>query len=605
MQELYEHLTHIIANQKLTSLFQPIVCLRTKTIFAYEALIRGPSDSPLHSPVNLFSVAESSGQTVLLERGCRKANIKQFAEQKLSQKLFLNVSPDVLLEPGFKKGETLKVLEECNISASKVTIEITEQHPTENYQLMRDAISHYRNMGFEIAMDDLGAGYSGLRLWTELLPDYVKIDRHFIQNIDKDPVKLNFVRSLKSMATATNCELIAEGIETEEEYHAIENLGIRLVQGYYFARPDALAVKDIPTSVFSFQMVNKQSCALKPLVCVKKILQEARSVDPRTSNKKVLGIFQKESQLKLLPVIEAGKVRGLIYKDQFLTQLFASQYGLELYGNKSIQSFTGEMPMVFDEYTSIEQVSQQLTENLRTDIAFIITRGGLYGGVGTVMDLLQLITQQQVQNAKHANPLTLLPGITPINQLIDSLLVKQTRFTIAYFDLDNFKPFNDVYGYDKGDQAIKLLAGLLSDSVADGQGYVGHIGGDDFIVVFTGQDWENSCKTVLSVFKQSVLNLYSQKEQQAGGINSFDRKGNPCFFPLLSISVGIVNADAMLCCQSHIDIADLAAEAKHQAKKTEGNSYFINRRMPSNNANESLSGCVVNEANDHLAIFEI
>ncbi len=600
MQELYEHLTHIIANQKLTSLFQPIVCLRTKTIFAYEALIRGPSDSPLHSPVNLFGVAENSGQTVLLEHVCRKVNIKQFAEQQLPQKLFLNVSPEILLEPGFKKGETLKVLEKCNILPSRVTIEITEQQPTENYHLMRDAIAHYRNMGFEIAMDDLGAGYSGLRLWTELLPDYVKIDRHFIQNIDKDPVKLNFVRSLKSMATATSCELIAEGIETEAEYRAVENLGIRLVQGYYFSRPEAWAVKTIPGKLFSFQTPNEQAGALKSFVYVKNILQKARSVKPQTRNKEVLKIFQKESQLTTLPIVEAGKVTGLIYKDQFLTQLFASQYGLELYGNKFIQSFAGEMPMIFDENTSIEDVSRQLTENLRADMAFIITRDGEYSGIGTVMDLLQLITQQQVQNAKHANPLTLLPGVTPINQLIDSLLAKRTRFTIAYFDLDNFKPFNDVYGYDKGDQAIKLVAMLLSDSVMDGQGYVGHIGGDDFIVVFTGQDWENNCKNVLSTFQKKAPNLYSEEDRLAGGINSYDRKGNSCFFPLLSLSIGIVNADAMLNCQSHIDIADLAAEAKHQAKKIEGNSYFINRRIPGNYRNRILADCVIKDANDRL-----
>jgi len=255
---------------------------------------------------------------------------------------------------------------------------------------------------------------------------------------------------------------------------------------------------------------------------------------------------------------------------------------LRFYGKKTIQSFAGQMPMVFDESTRIEHVSQQLTEKSLADAAFIITSGGHYSGIGTVMDLLQLITQQQVQNAQHANPLTLLPGVTPMNQLIDDLLAKQTRFTLAYFDLDNFKPFNDVYGYDKGDQAIKLVAGLLSNSVMGGQGNVGHIGGDDFIVIFTEEDWENSCKQILSTFQQRALNLYNQKERLAGGINSFDRKGNPCFFPLLSLSIGIVSADAMLHCQSHIDIADLAAEAKHQAKEIEGNSYFINRRILNN-----------------------
>ena len=582
MHKLHEQLNYIIKNKQLTSLFQPIVSSEQKNIYAYEALIRGPSDSPLHNPINLFSVAERYEKTVALEHACRSTSIRQFSEQSLSQKLFLNVSPSVLLDPEFKKGKTLDFLAEANIPAASIVIEITEHQPTDNYQLMRDAVAHYRSMGFEIALDDLGAGYSGLRLWTELLPDYVKIDRHFIQDIDKDPVKLNFVRSIQSMAIATNCHVIAEGIETEEEYHAVVALGVSFFQGYYFARPTAQAIVQIAEEKFSEKREQKKVVAFKSTSFIQEIIQEVPAISAQTCNSEVLRLFQKDSHLTVIPLVEGGVAVGLVYKDKFLSKLFSSRYGIELHGKKPVKAFIDLKPFIFDCKVAVAEVSQQLTNNMRTDLAFIITEKGKYRGVGMVMDLLQLITEQQLKSAQHANPLTLLPGITPINHIVDNMIMDDMRFTVAYFDLDNFKPFNDIYSYEKGDQAIKLVAELLSASVEEEAGYVGHIGGDDFIVIYTGQNWEKACRQILSDFERRSLHLYKPEHQNAGGMQAYDRQGELRFYPLLSLSIGIVCSDAIMACQSHIEVADMATEAKHQAKKISGNSYFVNRRALSN-----------------------
>lgn len=580
MHEIHEQLLWIIKNQQLTSLFQPIVSLGKQNIFAYEALIRGPSDSPLHNPINLFSTAERYHETAIVEQACRKTSIEQFSAQNETHKLFLNVSPSVLLDSGFKKGETLEVLKQVGLSPSRIVIEITEHQPTDNYELMRDAVNHYRKMGFEIALDDLGAGYSGLRLWTELLPDYVKIDRHFIQDINKDSVKLNFVRSIQSMAVATHCHIIAEGVETVAEYHAAEDLGISFAQGYYFARPSAQVINFIPANLFRCKENDQNIVAFKTTTCISEIMQEAKAISSQTTNNEVLRLFQKNSQLHVIPLVDNGFTVGLLYKEQFLTKLFASRFGIDLYGKQAVQMFIDAQPFICDHKDAIEDVSQQLTSNKQADLAFVITENGMYRGIGMIMDLLQLITTQQLQNAQHANPLTLLPGATPINHIISSMLAEQTRFAFAYFDLDHFKPFNDIYGYDKGDKAIKLVAELISDYVVDGSGYVGHIGGDDFIVIFTTQNWENSCSKILSVFEKKVVRLYKKEHQLAGGMEALDRKGQSCFYPLLSLSIGIVAMDAIMQCKSHIEIADLAAEAKHHAKSIAGNSYFINRRLP-------------------------
>jgi diguanylate cyclase (GGDEF)-like protein len=262
----------------------------------------------------------------------------------------------------------------------------------------------------------------------------------------------------------------------------------------------------------------------------------------------------------------------------FLTKLFASRYGLELYGKKPIKLFIDKIPLSIDKNTSIQIVSKKLTSTLYTDPAFFITDNAEYSGVGTTMDLLEQITLQQIDSAKHANPLTLLPGSTPINEQINQLLAKKIPFSVAYFDLDNFKPFNDVYGYHAGDEVIKLVANIISQFVNIENGLVGHIGGDDFIVIFTCSDWLKICKSILKTFKHIVLHHYNDEAIKAGGIQTENRAGEKCFYPLISLSIGIVDEISTAQCQSHVQIADLAAGTKKQAKKIDGNSLFVNKR---------------------------
>lgn len=575
MSILLTELTKILNGKQLTPHFQPIVSLAQKKIMGYEALIRGPSDSSLHSPFNLFDTAERFDLSTKLEYICREVTIRRYASLNIKEKLFINVSPSVLLHPDFKKGETLKLLDQFGIDPRYVVIELTEHQPTDDFQLMREAVSHYRKMGFEIAIDDLGAGYSGLRLWSELQPEYVKIDMHFIQGIHNDPVKLNFVRSIQNIASSLNCNVIAEGIETEDEFKAVEQLGITHAQGYYFARPTAVPLVKVDKSLFVITPQPNQFNIIKAAHLAKYVMP----VSSETAISDVMSMFHHDSDLTILPLVDGNVATGIIFRDHFLSKLFSSRYGIELYGKKPIKSFTDKTPLSFDQNTPIELVSKQLTSIMRNDQAFIITNNGEYAGIGTILKLLEEITRQQIHNAKHANPLTLLPGSVPVNDQIDQLLAAKVPFSFGYFDLDYFKPFNDVYGYSAGDDIIKAVANTLTQHIPAESGLVGHIGGDDFIAIFTGNDWEKCCKNILNDFQEIVPGYYKDEDIKAGGISTENRAGEKCFFPLISLSIGLVDTVATSQCQSHVDIADLASEAKKQAKKIEGNSLFINQRI--------------------------
>ena len=210
-------LEYILSNGEITTLFQPIFDIANQTIIGYEALSRGPKNSPLEMPNRLFEAASEHALISELELLCRSKAIENFVKLNLNGKLFLNVSPKTLLDPCHPKGETLHLIEQFGLAANRVVIEVTEQEKVDDGFLLLKTIAHYRELGFTIAIDDLGAGYSGLKQWSELCPDFVKIDRYFIDHCDESEVKKEFLKSITVLAKATNTAVIAEGIERVEE----------------------------------------------------------------------------------------------------------------------------------------------------------------------------------------------------------------------------------------------------------------------------------------------------------------------------------------------------------------------------------------------------
>ncbi|WP_063370482.1 GGDEF domain-containing protein [Sedimenticola thiotaurini] len=581
---LEEYLYRTIRDRTLTVLFQPIVGNQKRAIFGYEALIRGPSNTPLHSPVTLFETAARQGRLVELDVLCREVAIKQFVHLNLPGKLFLNTSPECLFQPNFRTGATLGILKQVGLSPERMVIELTEQFPTENYQAVREAKNHYKSMGFEIAIDDLGAGYAGLRLWSELRPDYVKIDRHFIQDIHDDPAKQEFVRSIKNIARGLNCKVVGEGVETADELDCISKLGIEFIQGYYFARPAPIPVTEIPKSAFQETRENLTQGIGRSLFSrvIGDLLVPVPGITATTNIEETAEIFQRAPQLESLPVVVGHHPLGLVRRTR-LMNLLLTRYGRDLHGKKPIMQFLDHDTLMLDRQVPIEQASSLVSEQMKQhkELDFIITDNGAYVGTGSVIDLLEIITEMQVRSARYANPLTLLPGNVPIYEELDHLLREQQEFVVCYCDLDNFKPFNDKYGYEKGDQVIRDLANILRDHVQQEHDFIGHIGGDDFILIFRSPDWQKRCELILDHFKQTAPKYYSREDNEQQGIWSQDRSGNYRFFPLLTLSIGSVRPDPSAC-KSHHDVASLASIAKREAKRLPGNSLFLERRRRPN-----------------------
>lgn len=569
-------LGNILAHGDLNSLFQPIVSLSEQRILGYEALTRGPSNSALHSPLTLFAVARHAGRLSELEMLCRKSACKRFSNLGLEGKLFLNVSPESLLEASHQPGRTLQLLQAFGIPPSQVVIELTEQSPTEDFGLLDNALHHYRAMGFSIALDDLGAGYSSLRLWSELRPDYVKIDRHFIDGIHQDAVKREFVGSILKMAQASRAQVIAEGIELVEELTVLAEMGVDLVQGYLIGRPQEKPPRDarqlLPELLDNQEVLGEDNHDLGAL------LNELPAVNQQTATAEVLDMFRAQPSLNSLAVLNSEQQPVGIVHRHSLSEALLKPFATDLFARKPISRLMSEDFLAVEVSQSLQKVSRLLTSRARQRIEedFIIIQQGRYRGLGRVIDVLKLITEQKLQQARHANPLTLLPGNVPIQQCLTRLLQQKRKAAVCYVDIDSFKPFNDLYGYAKGDEVLLCLAQCLNERVDPARDFVGHIGGDDFMLVLGTEDWRQKLSRLLEDFQNQCRRFYREEHLLAGCFIAHNRQGQRQEYPLLSLSIGVVNLLEQDCGElDAAQLAELASDAKRGAKAVPGYSVHI------------------------------
>lgn len=568
-------LERIIDKELLEIVFQPIVDASGPCIFGYEALVRGPADSPLHSPLRLFEVATGTGKLVELDLLCRRLAIQRYAELALPGMLFLNVMPLTIIERDFEEGLTLGFIREAGIPAEQVVIELTEHVPIHDYDLMRQAVDHYRDMGFQVALDDLGAGHSSLRHWSELRPDFVKLDRHFISGIDRDSAKREFLGSILGVARSLNCKLIAEGVETAAEHLCLWELdrGLSLLQGFYFARPSATPIERLTMPLPGTADISHNPGRSAGTLC-----RQVEPVSPEASIPQLAERFRNHPELRCVAVVNDGKPLGVLRRNQFLA-LFTNPYSHSLYAKTPVMQVADTRMLSAETNMLLETLSQRLTDShdIEQEDFVIVDSKGHYQGMGNIVDLLREITAIQVRQARHANPLTGLPGNILINETLSDHLAASTGFAAAYVDLDNFKAFNDAYGYARGDHVIISIARLLQSQVESVGGFTGHIGGDDFMLLLPLAHWESVIQQILQHVETMAPGFYEESDRTQGGIHVENRQGNATFFPFFSVSVA-VKPVAPSSGLKALDIASELSALKHQAKKVAGNSLFVDRR---------------------------
>lgn len=240
MSEMQETIHQIIENGDINLLAQPIFDVATNKIKAYEVLTRGPRGTELESPLSLFAVARQTGRLYDLEKIVLEKSFKQISENESPQNVFINFTPVTLSDPRFVKDVKDMLRKYKGVYANQIVMEITERDPILNIEEFVESIKGLRKMGFRLAIDDTGVGYSSLYAIIEIMPEIIKIDRSVIENIDHNSVKETMLKGLLLIAKETGSVVVAEGIESIGEAMVLSRNRVDLAQGYYYARPSTV-----------------------------------------------------------------------------------------------------------------------------------------------------------------------------------------------------------------------------------------------------------------------------------------------------------------------------------------------------------------------------
>jgi EAL domain-containing protein (putative c-di-GMP-specific phosphodiesterase class I) len=243
-----ELLQEIILKEDVRTFFQPIVDLNTRATLGFEGLTRGPAATEYEHPYMLFDIATESDLLFELDRLCRRTALNSASSLKPGHKLFVNLLPTTIRDPEFQGERMLSFLSECGLAPSRIVLEITERLAIENYDPFLEAMKTFTDQGFSIAIDDMGAGYSGLEKIVRLNPRYLKFDLMMVRDIDTSFVKREMLKAIHSLASNVGADVIAEGIERPEELETLLELGIPYGQGFLFARPHPQLI-EVPSAV--------------------------------------------------------------------------------------------------------------------------------------------------------------------------------------------------------------------------------------------------------------------------------------------------------------------------------------------------------------------
>jgi len=579
---------------RIRAVYQPIVTLRSGQIYAFEALARGPVGSVLETPAMLFDFAEEIGTIFALEKVCREAAIRGFASRNRCGRLFCNVHPRTLLDPAFTPGETRRLLDKYGLEPRNVVLEITERHSVKDFNLFHRTLDHYRNAGYGVAVDDVGTGYSGLTTIAEIRPDIIKLDMSLVRGVDANPVKRSMIETLLTFADKVGCRIVAEGIETEAELTCLMRLGVHYGQGFFLGRPE-----DQPAPLSEAALVvlaagaERAADGLKCASPIHDLAERPEVVDAAATVGEVKQYFDTHEASHAVAVVREGRPEGLIMS-QHLDKLLSSQYGLSLFMRREVTHIMDTSPLAVEWDTPVEVAAQAAMARERDKLydPLLITCRGRLSGMVSVQKILDALACVQVEMAKGANPLTGLPGNVAIEREIARREAGRIRTCLVYVDLDNFKVFNDVYGFKDGDKAILLTARVLGDALS-GHGcpddFLGHVGGDDFVLLCRGESVDQVCGTAIEAFAAASPALFCAEDQARGYIEGQGRDGRVGRFDLLTVSMGIIEC-AFAVPVTMDELGARAAAVKKFAKSTAGNSCVRDRRAPLGLAEAAAAG---------------
>lgn len=568
------------AKQCLTFAFQPIVDIHNGTVFGYEALMRGFEAMAGKSVFEIIDRAHDFGILHRFDMVMRTKAVAKFSMLPRSHKtkLFYNLDNRIIHSPDYFQGATKTLLAQYGLPRSTLCLEISERHEV-SMSMAEKNLARYRGEDYSTAIDDFGAGYSGLKLLQEYQPDFLKIDRSFIVGIETDKKRKLMVSTITDLAHVLGIFVIAEGVETKEELAVCKEIGCDLVQGYYVSYPQI----DIEALTMQYPQVieggrrHKNPEEGSDTQKIYELIEYRPPLRIDDDMGIVIEAFRSNKDMTFFPVVdESGSPMGIV-REHALKEYTYSPFGKDLMANRAtgltLRKFISACPVA-----DIQASAQSILENFslsESPEGIIMVKEFGYLGFLSAASLLRVINENNLAQARDCNPLTKLAGNSSIASYVSNACADTTEHTILiYLDLDNFKAFNDVYGFRQGDRAIMLFAELMKKTFAPDSSFLAHVGGDDFFIGLKQDDVigaKKQLEVLLRTFRQDVESFYDPEVRERGYLEGKDRHGVHRHFPIMSCSAGLLYLPAGRDenTPSHTDLDSAIARLKKEAKNSD------------------------------------
>lgn len=569
---------------KVTFCYQPIVNIKSGKTYGVEVFLRDFKESGgFYSIINFFDEAYSDGVLYQVDLHLRNKVLKEFSSTKIENlRLFYNLDYRIMSMPDFTKGNTDEMFTNLKMDKNLIFFEISERASLKDPMIVNNLLTRYKQEGFRVVVDNFASGISGFQLLYYPNCDFIKLDRLFINNISKDIKKRLFFSSIINMAHIMNIKVIASCVETIDEYYVCKDLGVDFIQGFFIDVPKQIdLVDDVYRKVKDLYKSDKRDGEAN--IIPKNKIDKITPLNIDASLEELFLYFKKNPDNHFAPIIDSyNNLLGAVFEKDIKVMSY-SQYGMSLAKNTNIQSGLRRYmkDVVNVEITwSIDKVLDIYNTTNFDKTGIFITKNNEYYGFVDLNTLLELSYYRNIQMARDQNPLTKLPGNSQIEKYLNDVLSDdQSKVCqIVYFDFNDFKPFNDNYGFRQGDRAISVFADILKKEFLNkNDTFIGHVGGDDFFAGLGDCSYEEAFKIIHRIQKNFAFeasSLYSKEDRAKGFIQTKDRFGSVRKFPLLGVAAAIIEINGRVDKKDFDDILGIAKKTSKMFDYPVGVSLF-------------------------------
>jgi EAL domain-containing protein (putative c-di-GMP-specific phosphodiesterase class I)/GGDEF domain-containing protein len=465
--------------------FQPLINVKTGAIVAVEALAR-PTGSGIHE---LFGEAARQRRLTELDVLLAVSAVTRACEHETVLPLHLNVFGGTIAHDLGRLDELHARLHALSRREHEVTLEIGPPFARLDPETLVRGVEKLREMGYQIALDGVGQGDVPLTLIADMAPGMVKLDREVVVGVPDDAGRTAVLEAVRHLCEATGSQLVAEGVESQRQLHAVRRNGIRLVQGNLLAPaarrpPTTLSIPEVQTEITDPGGTPVTTIAAGPRVT--EFLSPATTLSVDVTADKVREVLADHPEISGVVLVDDQNCpQWTIDRNRFLLAV-TGPYGHALHAKRPARRLADEPKVVTTTTTAMEALSMitDSDQDRMYDDAIVVDESGRCLGTVRASHLIRGMAELKVEEAAALNPLTRLPGSDAIARDVARRIAAGEMFAMSWLDIDGFKAVNDTVGFSAGDDLIRSIGRNLTDAAASLPSVqVCHVGGDDFLAV--------------------------------------------------------------------------------------------------------------------------